>query len=43
VPIKPKYGSKEWQLEEINRMEEQAEEYFKNLEDTNKNNDFGEW
>jgi hypothetical protein len=24
-------------------MEEQAEEYFKNLEDTNKNNDFGEW
>jgi hypothetical protein len=36
-----KYGSKEWELEEIARMEEQAEEYFKNLENANKNDDFG--
>lgn len=42
---KPKtivYGSKEWQEEEIARMEAQAEEYFKNLENANKNDDF-EW
>jgi hypothetical protein len=36
-----KYGSKEWEMEEIARMEEQAEEYFKNLENANKNDDFG--
>lgn len=42
VPEKksPTYGSKEWQQEEINRMEAEAEEYFKNLEDSNKNGDF---
>jgi len=40
---KPKtvvYGSKEWQDEEIARMEAQAEEHFKNLENANKNDDF---
>jgi hypothetical protein len=36
------YGTKEWELEEIARMEAEAEEFFKNQEEANKNNDF-EW
>lgn len=33
----PKYRSKEWASAETKRMEEDAEEYFKNLEDAEKN------
>lgn len=42
IPQKQKavYGSKEWELEEIRKMEEAAEEHFKNLEEANKNDDF---
>lgn len=39
-PSTIKHGSKEWQEAEIARMEEQAEEYFKNLENANKNDNF---
>jgi hypothetical protein len=40
--VKPVYGSKEWELEETARLEAEAEEFFKNQEEDNKNNNF-EW
>lgn len=37
----PRPGSKEWAIAETTRMEQEAEEYFTNLENANKNDDFG--
>lgn len=39
--IKPKYGTKEWAQEQVTEMEQKAQEYFENLEASEKG--FGGW